>query len=102
MAANAIESVREAETKAEEILREAASKAAKLVDDAQTEALRTENTTGDAARAKAAEQVAAAHQQSQKELEQAMADLNGEMDELSAKARANQSQAVRAVLEALV
>lgn len=101
MAENPIEQVRAAETEADARAREVAQQAAQMVDDAHSEAVRLANDAEDAARKAAAEKVAAAHQASQKTLEAAMADLDGEMAALASAARANQPQAVKMILDAL-
>lgn len=102
MVENPIQIVREAEAKAEDTAREAAAKAAEILDSANRKAQEIEGTAGDGARDKAAAQVAAAHEESQKALQAAMGSLDAEMEELAAKARANQTGAVRTILEALV
>lgn len=101
LAETSIELIREIEQEAEETVRNASREAAQIVDDAQNEAIKLGTEAEDKARAGAAEKVAAAHQASQKILEQALADLTGEMEELAAKARVHQEIAVKQVLEAL-
>lgn len=98
----AIDTVRGAETKAEEIARSAAQEAAKLVADAQNEAVRIENTGGDEARAQQASAVATAQSESRQALEKAMAALDAKMETLAQTARGKQAEAVRVILEALV
>lgn len=101
MADHSIELVREAELKAEETLRAATQQAAQIVDEAYEKAVQQENAAEDEANNTALEQVAAAHKNSQKTLEQAMTDLNGEMEALADKARQNQVQAVMSILRAM-
>lgn len=101
MALDAIENVRLAETKAEELTRAAQAEAARIVDEAEAEAIRVANSTTDAARDDAAAKVAAAHEESQKILEQAGRDLQAEMDALTSGARQKQDEAVQAILKAL-
>lgn len=101
MAENSIDLVRKAEAEAEEVLREASRKAAQIVDEAQKRAVQLDNDAEDAAREKAAGNVANAHGASQKALEAAMADLDGEMAALAEKAHANQGEAVKMILNAL-
>lgn len=102
MAKNSIEAVREAESKAEEITRAAAQESAVIVDEAQNKAILMENEAEDAARGKAADNIAAAHKESQKALEDSMEALNGEMQALCNNARKHQSDAIKMILASLV
>lgn len=101
LADNTIELVRQAEGQADEVAKKAAQEAAQIVDQTQNEAVRLTNEAEDAARERAAEAVAAAHQQSQQKLEAASAALAGEMEDLTAKARARQAEAIKLILGAL-
>lgn len=101
MADNSIDMVREAEVKADETLREASQRAAQIVDEAYAKAVEIANTAEDEARAQAASQVAAAHEENKKILEQAIGELGGEIEDFKAKARENQVQAVMAVLRSI-
>lgn len=101
MADNSIDHVREAELEAEETAHKADRDAAQIVDDAQQKAVKMVIDAEDEARARAAEKVAAAHAVSQQQLEAARDNLSGEMDELTAKARSHQEEAVKEILKAL-
>lgn len=102
LAVNVIETVRGAEALAEDVTRTAAVQAAQLLDEAQNEAIRLQHKAEDDARALAAGKLAAAHEESRKELEAAMGELDSEMQALCERARQNQGQAVRMILEMLV
>lgn len=101
MAENAIDAIRSAEAKADEVLRKASAEAAQKVDEAYAEVIRLDNAAADAASHAAADRIAAAHKASQAALEQAQLDLRDEVEQFEAAARARQPEAVRQILEAL-
>ncbi len=101
MADNSIERVRTAETTAEQLLRSAAQKAGEIAEDAQSKAAQLSQDAQDGAQAKAAEQVAAAQEQNQGILKDALAELSGELTQLEQKAHASQDKAVQMILQAL-
>ena len=102
LADNTIDLVRKAEADAENTARDASIQAGRIVDEANTEAVKLANSAEDAARDKAAADVAAAHQAGASALEAAMASLDGDMKALAEKARAKQPEAIKQILDALV
>ncbi len=102
MAENSIDLVRKAEQEAEEAHRTALRRAQEIAEEAKKEAARIAADADDAARASAAAGVEKAQAESTKELAEAGSGLDAEMEQLAARAREKQPEAVEMILGALV